>query len=72
MSLSVSLGQSRCIFLASPQWFRSLPFAPGNLGSAFWDIWQLVNICLVPVSEDTDIIQIKGFAGKPEFAKGMR
>jgi DNA mismatch repair protein MutL len=34
--------------------------------------WQKTNEKLVPVQEETEIVTIHGFIGKPEFAKKNR
>lgn len=46
---------------------------PGNLRQRILGVFgNAINTRLVPVAEETDIIQIKGFVGKPEFAKKVR
>lgn len=69
------------VVLANPDVFFSLHhngsevfhLPPGNLRQRILGVFgNSVNTRLVPVSEDTDIIQIKGFVGKPEFAKKVR
>ena len=66
------------IVLANPDVFFSLHhngsevfhLPPGNLRQRILGVFgNSINNRLVPVNEDTDAIQIKGFVGKPEFAK---
>lgn len=46
---------------------------PGNLRQRISGVFgNTINNRLVPANEDTDVIQIKGFVGKPEFAKKLR
>lgn len=46
---------------------------PGNQRQRIVGIFgQKSNHALIPISEETDILKISGFIGKPEFAKKMR
>ena len=46
---------------------------PSNLRQRLVGIWgSNANKKLVPISEETDILSLKGFIGKPEFAKKTR
>ncbi|MBL7791749.1 MAG: DNA mismatch repair endonuclease MutL [Saprospiraceae bacterium] len=50
-----------------------LHLPPGNLRQRLVGIFgQVYNKRLVPVSEDTDVINISGYIGKPEFARKTR
>lgn len=69
------------VVLANPDIFFSLHhngsevfhLPPGNLRQRITGVFgNSINNRLVPVNEDTDVIQIKGFVGKPEFAKKVR
>lgn len=69
------------VALANPDIFFSLHhngsevfhLPPGNLRQRISGVFgNSINTKLVPVNEDTDVIQIKGFVGKPEFAKKVR
>lgn len=69
------------VVLANPDIFFSLHhngsevfhLPPGNLRQRITGVFgNAINTRLVPVNEDTDVIQIKGFVGKPEFAKKLR
>ncbi|MDX2069084.1 MAG: DNA mismatch repair endonuclease MutL [Haliscomenobacter sp.] len=69
------------VVLANPDIFFSLHhngsevfhLPPGNLRQRITGVFgNAINTRLVPVNEDTDVIQIKGFVGKPEFAKKVR
>lgn len=69
------------VVLANPDIFFSLHhngsevfhLPPGNLRQRIIGVFgNSINNRLVPVNEDTDVIQIKGFVGKPEFAKKVR
>lgn len=69
------------VVLANPDIFFSLHhngsevfhLPPGNLRQRITGVFgNSINNRLVPVNEDTDVIQIKGFVGKPEFAKKLR
>jgi DNA mismatch repair protein MutL len=69
------------VVLANPDIFFSLHhngsevfhLPPGNLRQRILGVFgNSINSKLIPVNEDTDAIQIKGFVGKPEFAKKVR
>lgn len=46
---------------------------PGNLRQRLTGVFGAhINKRLVPVGEETDVLRIRGFAGKPEFAKKTR
>lgn len=75
------LDEFQRLALAHPDLFFSLHhndsetyhLPPGNFRQRIVGIFgNNFNQRLVPVSEDTDILQLSGFVGKPEFAKKSR
>ncbi|MBR9921991.1 MAG: DNA mismatch repair endonuclease MutL [Bacteroidetes bacterium] len=69
------------IALANPELFFSLHhnnnqifhLSPGNLRQRVVAVFgQGTNKKLVPVEEDTDVLKLHGFVGKPEFSKKTR
>lgn len=75
------LDEFQRIALAHPELFFSLHhnneeilhLPPGNLRQRIIGIFgQVYNKRLVPVSEETDVIKLSGFIGKPEFARKSR
>lgn len=75
------LDEFQRIALAHPDLFFSLHhnneevlhLPPGNLRQRIIGIFgQVYNKRLVPVAEETDVIKLSGFIGKPEFARKSR
>lgn len=75
------LDEFQRIAIAHPDLFFSLHhnneeilhLTPGNLRQRIVGVFgQAYNKRLVPVSEETDVIRINGFIGKPEFARKTR
>lgn len=75
------LDEFQRIAIAHPDLFFSLHhnneeimhLTPGNLRQRIVGVFgQVYNKRLVPVNEETDVIRINGFIGKPEFARKTR
>lgn len=49
---------------------RSIDLRPGSMLQRINDIWKNnLNMQLIPVDVDTDIVRIKGYVSRPEFAR---
>jgi DNA mismatch repair protein MutL len=69
----IALAQPAIQFHFSHNDYEIASYAPGNLRQRVAQILGIQsNKKLIPVEEETDIVRISGFVGKPEFAKKTR